>query len=267
MSQCPLLSFHLFFALRAASPNAQATRVAPAVPDIETIDIVDSDTEFTTCNIEDIQAGDLVLARDEHGHDIGLKPVKEVYKRTSYHLRHLTFESADGNQQTISTTDEHPFWSVTADEFLETCLLPVGHQVTDPHGKTQGLVSSTREEFPNGIPVFNFQVEDFHTYYVAAHAGDDVLLVHNADYSDLPDLVPIHGLKKEVTDFWIDKPTEKILASLKEGDEVLVAFTDGRILNGHHRLSILESRGIDINSLPRVIRDPFDALGRPPGID
>ncbi|MGB4708013.1 MAG: hypothetical protein WBH28_06095, partial [Fuerstiella sp.] len=51
----------------------------------------------------------------------------------------------------------------------------------DPHGKTQTLVGSTREEFPNGIPVFNFQVEDFHTYYVAASTGDDVLLVHNAD--------------------------------------------------------------------------------------
>ena len=172
----------LFFAFRAATPDAQATAAVPAVTVSPTVDAAVPDTELTTCNIEDIQAGDLVLARDEHGQEIGLKPVKEVYKRTSFHLRHLTFESTDGDQQALSTTDEHPFWSVTADEFLEAGSLPVGHKVTDPHGKTQTLVSSTREEFPNGIPVFNFQVEDFHTYYVAAHAGDDVLLVHNADY-------------------------------------------------------------------------------------
>ena len=158
------LATSLFFAFRAASPNAQAIRVAPAVSDRETIDTVNPDTELTTCNIEDLRAGDLVLARDEHGHNIGLKPVKEVYKRTSNHLRHLTFESTDGDQQTISTTDEHPFWSVTASEFVEAASLRIGHEVTNPYGKTQVLVSSAREEFPNGIPVFNFQVEDFHTY-------------------------------------------------------------------------------------------------------
>ena len=174
----------LFFAFRAATPDARATAAVPAVTVSGTFNAAVPDTVLTTCNIEDIQAGDLVLARDEHGQEIGLKPVKEVDKRTSFHLRHLTFESTDGDQQALSTTDEHPFWSVTADEFVEAGSLPVGHKVTDPHGKTQTLVSSTREEFPNGIPVFNFQVEDFHTYYVAANAGDDVLLVHNADYDD-----------------------------------------------------------------------------------
>ncbi|MFY9253692.1 MAG: polymorphic toxin-type HINT domain-containing protein [Fuerstiella sp.] len=197
----------LFFAFRAATPDAQATAAVPAVTVSPTVDAAVPDTELTTCNIEDIQAGDLVLARDEHGQEIGLKPVKEVYKRTSFHLRHLTFESADGDQQTLSTTDEHPFWSVTADEFVEAGSLPVGHQVTDPHGKTQTLVGSTREEFPNGIPVFNFQVEDFHTYYVAAHAGDDVLLVHNADYDDL------YGPFYHST-------TDDVIAKIKESEEL-----------------------------------------------
>jgi len=140
-----------------------------------------SQSQFHTRNIEDIQPGDMVLARDEHGTEIGWKPVKEVYRRTSDHLRHLTFEAEDGTQQTLSTTDEHPFWSVTAHEFLEAGSLPVGDQVTDQHGNKQTLVGSIREEFPDGIAVFNFQVDDFHTYYVAAETGNDVLLVHNAN--------------------------------------------------------------------------------------
>ena len=74
---------------------------------------------------------------------------------------------------------------------------------TDPHGKTQTLVSSTREEFPNGIPVFNFQVEDFHTYYVAAKAGNNALLVHNADcVSSLP---------------WFNRSSRKAAKAIEDG--------------------------------------------------
>ena len=138
---------------------------------------------YVTRNIEDLKPGDLVLARDEYGTAVGLKPVKEVYRRISNHLRHLSFESSDGTQQTLSTTDEHPFWSVTADDFIEAGSLIVGHSVAGPNGETQTLVSSNREEFPEGVRVFNFQVTDYHTYFVAASADKPVMLVHNADYA------------------------------------------------------------------------------------
>jgi len=180
-----------FFSVRALTPNAAATSTTA---DFDQLSRRSAGEQFpadsaatsppvqlVTKNIEDIQPGDMVLARDEHGRDIGLKPVKEVYRRTSYHLRHLTFEANDKTQQTLSTTDEHPFWSVTANKFVEAGSLPLDHQVTDQHGKTQTLISSRREEFPTGIAVFNLQVEDFHTYYVAAEADNDVLLVHNAN--------------------------------------------------------------------------------------
>ena len=226
----------LFFAFRAATPDARATAAVQAVTVSETVDAAVPDTVLTTCNIEDIQAGDLVLARDQHGQEIGLKPVKEVYKRTSFHLRHLTFESTDGDQQTLSTTDEHPFWSVSADEFLEAGSLPVGHQVTDPHGKNQTLVSSTRNEFPNGIPVFNFQVEDFHTYYVAANAGDDVLLVHNAEYDDLFEMT--FQTSKGQVDLIAEKEISGALLHLKD---TTVFATGGTPLSGLGR-EALEAR-------------------------
>lgn len=148
----------------------------------------EADVKLVTKNIEDIQAGDLVLARDEHGSAIGLKPVKEAYQRVSHHLRYLTFETPDGNQQTLSTTDEHPFWSVTAEEFVEAGSLIVGYFVTGPNGETQTLVSSNREEFPNGVPVFNFLVTDYHSDFVAESAAKPVILVHNAEYDDVVDL-------------------------------------------------------------------------------
>jgi len=183
-----------FFGVRAVQPTpnmlptAAAEAPGPATPSSPTPNPTTPGPTsvtppFQTKNIEDIQPGDLVLARDEHGTEIGWKPVKEVYRRTSHHLRHLTFESANGTQQALSTTDEHPFWSVTANDFIEAGSLPVGHKVNGPDGEQQTLVSSTRENHPDGIEVFNFQVEDFHTYYVAATNANDVVLVHNAEYS------------------------------------------------------------------------------------
>ena len=176
------------FSFRAMTPDvaAKVTSETSAVAEIQaSVDLsvpVDADVKLVTKNIEDIQAGDLVLARDEHGTAIGLKPVKETYQRVSHHLRHLTFEAPDGTQQSLSTTDEHPFWSVTAEEFVEAGELIVGHSVTGPNGETQTLVNSNREEFPEGVPVFNFQVTDYHTYFVAASADKPVMLVHNANH-------------------------------------------------------------------------------------
>ena len=177
------------FSSRAMTPDAAAkvtsetSQQAEHQGSVELTAPADADVKLVTKNIEDIQAGDLVLARDEHGSGIGLKPVKETYQRVSHHLRHLTFKAPDGNQQTLSTTDEHPFWSVTADDFVEAGALIVGHSVTGPNGETQTLVNSNREEFPEGVRVFNFQVTDYHTYFVAASADKPVMLVHNADHA------------------------------------------------------------------------------------
>jgi hypothetical protein len=90
----------------------------------------------------------------------------------------------------------------------------------------------------------------------------------NVAPNNLPPLKPIHGLDQKVLEFWDKKSTAEIIESLKPGNpESLKAFTDGRILNGHHRLDILKKRGVNINCLPREIRDPMAALGLPPGID
>ena len=161
---------------------------------------------WTTKAIEEIAVGDLVLARDEHGTALGWKPVKEVYRRTSYHLRHLTFRDAAGHEQTFETTDEHPFWSVTVRKFVNAGDLKAGDRVVsvpqhtssgqtpvavDP-AQVQTLTATHRDEHPAGITVHNFQVEDFHTYFVAARgATGPPVLVHNANknYDDFDDVV------------------------------------------------------------------------------
>ena len=64
-------------------------------------------TEFF--NIEDIRAGQLVLASNPTTGQLEPRRVLQTFRRTTYHLRHLTFASTTGAHQTFETTDEHPF--------------------------------------------------------------------------------------------------------------------------------------------------------------
>ncbi len=49
-------------------------------------------------------------------------------------------------------------------------------------------------------------------------------------------------------------PTEILLHSLKPGlKDCLKARPDGTILDGHHRIKILRSRGVDVDALEREI--------------
>jgi len=91
--------------------------------------------------IRDIQPGDYVLARDEHGRTIARQRVVEKYVRSSDHLRILTFRSSSGVRQTIKTTNEHPFWVVNRQAFVNAAQLKVGDQVTGPNGEIQFLTS------------------------------------------------------------------------------------------------------------------------------
>ncbi len=47
--------------------------------------------------------------------------------------------------------------------------------------------------------------------------------------------------------------TEILKSSLLEGDHCLKTRPDGTILEGHHRVYILRRRGVDVDSLPRVV--------------
>jgi hypothetical protein len=135
---------------------------------------------YETRAIQDIREGDIVLARDEFGTDLAPKRVVETYERTSDHLRILEFRSLDGVTQTLKTTNEHPFWSVNQGRFVEAVDLEVGDQFSGPNGELQTLTSTEYEPHPEGITVYNFQVEDYHTYFVNENgARAPPMLVHN----------------------------------------------------------------------------------------
>ncbi len=140
-----------WFASQAAFQQNRLAYCSPVAPPTGAAAI---EPQYLTKNIEDVQKGDFVLARDEHGREIGYRRVVEVYRRTSFHLRHLKFRDQRGHFQELATTDEHPFLDAGSDKFVNAGDLPLFAKVTAPDGQLQTLVLSKREEHPKGVPVF-----------------------------------------------------------------------------------------------------------------
>ena len=108
------------------------------------------------------------------------KTVLETYIREVTTLVHLTV-----NGEEIVTTVDHPFY-VKNQGFIKAGELIVGDELLDVNGNVLLVENFDVELTDEPTKVYNFLVEDFHTYYV----GKNGILVHNADYSTVvtPDM-------------------------------------------------------------------------------
>ena len=79
------------------------------------------------------------------------------------------------NSEEIITTVDHPFY-VKNQGFVKAGELIVGDELLDVNGNVLLVEKFNVELTDEPTTVYNFQVEDFHTYYV----GGFRILVHNA---------------------------------------------------------------------------------------
>ena len=135
-----------------------------------------------TAAIEDLRKGDTVLSRSQYDESgaVSLRHVTEVFRKTSDHLRILQVQNSDGNIEQLQTTDTHPFW-VMGKGWIDAGALQLGDQVAEADGTDDAVVvQSDRVEHPEGITVYNIEVEGDHTYFVEDGAGEaDWVWVHN----------------------------------------------------------------------------------------
>ena len=120
-------------------------------------------------DIEHIKPGDYVWSENPETHEKALKKVKKIFVREKDSIIRLSI-----NGEVIETTDEHPFY-VEGRGFTEAQNLKAGEEVRTADGSiaTVDSIESIRLDEP--IKVYNFEVKDFHTYYVS----EQKVLVHN----------------------------------------------------------------------------------------
>lgn len=86
----------------------------------------------------------------------------------------MTIEKAEGELETIDSTPEHPFY-VEGKGWVEASSLHPGMTIWFANG-TKGTVEDIANEgLEEPVTVYNFEVKDFHTYFV----GECGVLVHN----------------------------------------------------------------------------------------
>ena len=119
--------------------------------------------------IEEITIGTIVYAYNTDTDETALKAVADTFVRESSELVHI-----EVNGEQITTTPEHPFW-VPQKGWISAIQLRAGDRLQLLNGKYVVIEQVQHEILETPVIVYNFEVEDFHTYYVS----DCAILVHN----------------------------------------------------------------------------------------
>ncbi len=126
-------------------------------------------TEDGNIPIEDIEPGDKVYAKNTETGEEGYKEVVRLFVSQKDTLVQIIIDD-----EQIDTTSEHPFW-VDGKGFVEAQKLSAGDQVLTADGELKSIVSVEIEKLTTPVTVYNFEVKDWHTYYVS----EEEILVHN----------------------------------------------------------------------------------------
>ena len=119
--------------------------------------------------IENIRAGDMVWASDPETGETELKPVVQTFRNETTELVHVTV-----NGEEIICTKEHPFYSPVKG-WTAACRLRAGDILVLVNGEYVVVEQVQHELLESPVATYNFEVQDFHTYYV----GESAVLVHN----------------------------------------------------------------------------------------
>ena len=163
--------------------------------------------------IESIKAGDKVISKNVDTNEQSEKTVIETYRRYVTELVHLSI----GGEKII-TTHDHPFY-VLNKGFINAGKLHVGDVLLDSSGSRIPICEITFESTESETAVYNFQVSDYHSYYV----GNVCVLVHNAEYNK--DLIS-ENMQERVSNDQVDPPEKRGCAPTSK--------EDGKPIEIHH---------------------------------
>lgn len=120
--------------------------------------------------IENIKAGDLVWAHDPETGETALKPVVQTFRNETTEWIHVTVKG-----ETLTCTPEHPFY-VPKKGWTSAIDLRAGDILVMLNGEYVVVEQVQHELLESPETTYNFEVEDYHTYYV----GENPVLAHNS---------------------------------------------------------------------------------------
>ena len=144
----------------------------------------DGRIQYQTAAIETLRPGDFVLAREEYGPAVKPQRIEEAFEFTSNHLVLITLADSSGGTQTVTTTEDHPFWISERHAYLKPADMLPGMTMVGPNEERQTVVDVERQVQAAWIPVYNLRVSEFHTYFVSQSSDKPPILVHNTDRKD-----------------------------------------------------------------------------------
>ena len=207
-------------------------------------------TETGFARIEDVKPGDIVLSTNTDTMETGCKKVLEKYVRKTRELVHIIV----GGKEIVSTPD-HPYY-VEGRGFVNACQLCIGSPLLDADGKILEVEQIYKEQLGKNeeVKVYNFQVEDWHTY----HVGEMEVLVHNAEYETSYGKSSLIELKN--TDNFMDSTIEHIFeGNVRSGKAggyhyECIKDTAGNIVNGTevliNDLGVYKAQ-VEVNGIPK----------------
>ena len=124
----------------------------------------------STKPIDEVQLGDKVWATDPETGEEGARVVTHLW----VHFDTLTTFSTEAGD--VVTTEDHPFWNVTDEEWEGPQDFDAGDQVRTADGQVVTVGGLDLGSSHGGL-AYNLTVDDIHTFYVQVGAAD--VLVHN----------------------------------------------------------------------------------------
>ncbi|RHX91108.1 hypothetical protein DLM76_18240, partial [Leptospira yasudae] len=185
--------------------------------------------------IEEIQVGDEVLTKDEETGEVFYKPVTE----TMNHDGDALYEISLGTGETIVSTWNHPYFTSKSGWVKAKDLLP-GDQLIGTKGEYIS-VSDTRE-LSQSEKVYNFEVEETHSYFV----GEKGVWVHNYENTSAYELS--QGQNRMDTN---QKIFDAMRTTLPANDKTLI----GNLLDARKQIAEGDSNRIKI-AQEQAAQDP-----------
>ncbi len=139
-------------------------------------------------SIENVKVGEKVWSKNELTGEKSLKEVVRTFVNETHELVHVYV-----NGEEIVATPEHPFY-VTTKGWVGAGELRHGDILSLQSGGVAAVGAIWRELLDVSTKVYNFEVEDYHTYYV----GESTVLVHNVcGVRNTPDQEAVINIARE----------------------------------------------------------------------